>query len=78
MTTLEEILTAAQGLPSTERAKFIQALWDSTPPEDWTPPGAAWVEEAQRRSTEFDEGRITASPWPEVRQRARRKAGLDD
>jgi 4-amino-4-deoxy-L-arabinose transferase-like glycosyltransferase len=32
---------------------------------------------AQRRSAEYDEGRMSAATWPEVRARARRRGGLD-
>ena len=78
MITLQDILNAAQSLPSAERAQLIHALWDSISPQDWAPPSDAWVGESQRRSKVFDDGQMTASPWPEVRQRARRKAGLDD
>jgi putative addiction module component (TIGR02574 family) len=78
MTTVQEILDAAQTLPSAERARLIHALWQSVSPDDWTPPNDEWITEAQRRSEAYDAGQITASPWPGVRQRARRKAGLDE
>lgn len=78
MTTVQEILDAAQALPSGERAQLIHALWDSVSPDDWTPPNDEWITEAQRRSDAYDAGQMTASPWSEVRQRARRKAGLDE
>ena len=78
MTTLQDILDAAQGLPSAERAQLIHALWESISPDDWTPPSDAWVGEAQRRSKALDEGQMTIASWSEVRQRGRRQAGLDD
>jgi len=78
MTTVREILDAAQALPSAERAQLIHALWSTVSPEDWTPPSEDWIGEAQRRSEAYDAGEMTASPWKEVRQRARKKAGLDD
>ena len=78
MTTLQEILTAAQTLPSAERVQLIHALWDSVSAEDWAPPAADWIAEAQRRSEMLDAGQMTASPWSEVKHRARRKAGLDE
>ncbi len=78
MTTVQEILDAAQALPSAERAQLIQALWETVSPDDWTTPSDEWIAEAQRRSEAYDTGQMTASPWSEVRQRARRKAGLDD
>jgi putative addiction module component (TIGR02574 family) len=78
MTTLQEILDAAQTLPSGERAQLIHALWSTVSPDDWPLPGDDWIAESQRRSEAYDAGQMTASPWSEVRQRARRKAGLDD
>ena len=78
MTSLNDILTAAQALPSAERAQLIAALWDNTAPEAWIPPDASWVAEANQRSDAYESGNMTASPWSEVRERARRKAGLDD
>jgi len=78
MTTLNDIIDAAQGLPSTERAQLIHALWDSISPEDWTPPSDAWLNEVQQRSKAYDDGQMPASPWAEVRERVQRKAGLDD
>jgi len=47
-------------------------------PDDWAPPSEEWIAEAKRRSEAYDAGQMTAAPWPEVRQRARHNAGLDD
>ena len=77
MTTFDRILRAAQNLPAPDRLRLIDALWERVPPEEWPAPSDEWVGEAQRRSAEHDAGRMPASAWPEVRQRARRKAGLD-
>jgi putative addiction module component (TIGR02574 family) len=77
VTTIQDILDAARALPSAERAQLIHALWDTVSPDDWAPPSNGWIAEAQRRSQEYDAGHMTASSWPEVRDRARRKAGLD-
>ncbi len=77
MTTVQEILDAAQALPSGDRAQIISALWSSVSADDWTPPGDAWMSEAHRRSDAYDNGQMTALPWSEVRQRVRREAGLD-
>ncbi len=78
MTTVQEILDAAQTLPSAERARLIHALWGTVSPDDWALPSDEWIAESQRRSEALDGGQMTAWPWSEVRQRARRKAGLDD
>ncbi|REJ91699.1 MAG: addiction module protein [Planctomycetota bacterium] len=78
MTTVQEVLEAAHRLPSAERARLIHALWDSVSPEDWSPPADESIAEAQRRSAALDAGRMNTAPWPEVRQRARREAGLEE
>ena len=78
MVTLNEILDAALNLPSSDRAQLIASLWETTSPEDWVLPSAAWITEANRRSDEFDAGKASGSDWTDVRQRARKAAGLDD
>ena len=77
MTTLAEILDAAKALNPSERAQLIAALWDNVAPSDWVPPEAQWTAEANLRSDAYDAGNMTASSWAEVRERARRMAGLD-
>ena len=77
MTTLNEILIAAQSLPATERAQLMAALWENVGPNDWVPPSDEWIAESNRRSILLDGGEMSASSWSDVRQRARRKAGLD-
>jgi len=78
MMTFDDVLGAAQGLPPMDRIRLIHALWDTVPPEEWPAPSEERVAETQRRSAEYDAGRITAAPWSEVRARARRNAGLDE
>lgn len=77
MNTFDDVLNAAQTLTSDDRVRLIDALWDSLPQEEWPPPSAEWIAEAQRRSEEYHAGGMTAASWPEVRERARRKANLD-
>ena len=78
MVTLNDILISAQALPSSDRARLIASLWETTSPEDWVPPNADWVGEANRRSNSFDVGEETASDWLDARKRARKAAGLED
>jgi len=78
MSTVQEILDAAQDLPSADRAQLIHALWKTVSPDDWAPPTDDWIAEVERRSAAYDTGEMTAASWSEVRQRTRRKAGLDD
>jgi len=77
MTTINEILNAAQSLPASERAQLIATLWDSVSPGDWVPPDSQWITEANRRSEAYDTGEMPRIPWAEVRERARHEAGLD-
>jgi putative addiction module component (TIGR02574 family) len=77
MATFDDIFGAAQNLPASDRVRLIDALWESMEPGEWPSPSDEWIAEVQRRSGEYDAGNMPASPWPEVRQRARRKAGLD-
>jgi len=77
MPTFQDILDAARALSAAERARLAEALWEDLPPADWPLPDEEWIAEAQRRSTEYDAGRMSAASWPEVQERARRNAGLD-
>ena len=78
MKVFDEVLDAARTLAASDRLRLIDALWESFPPDEWPAPSEEWIGECQRRSDEYDAGRMPASPWSEVRTRARRKAGLDD
>ena len=75
--TIQEILDAAQALPSGERARLIHASWDTISPDDWTLPTEGWIAEYHKRSNELDACRMTSSPGSEVQDRARREAGHD-
>jgi putative addiction module component (TIGR02574 family) len=77
MPTFEEVLSAARTLNTTERIRLANSLWDDVHPTEWPLPDAEWIAEAQRRSAEYDEGRMSAATWSEVQARARRRAGLD-
>ena len=80
MATFTDVFDAAQALPVADQLRLIDAIWDSVadrPQCEWPRPNEEWIGEAQRRSAEYDAGTMPASPWPDVRARARRKAGLD-
>jgi putative addiction module component (TIGR02574 family) len=77
MTTLQEIITAVKSLSPADRLRLVDTVWDETSPDTWPKPSAEWIEEVQRRSSEYDAGRMTALPWPQVQARARLEAGLD-
>ncbi len=67
MTSIQQILDAAQALPSAQRAQLIHALWDNVSPHDWAHPSEDTVTEVRRRSDAYDSGQMTASSWSEVR-----------
>lgn len=77
MQVFDEILTAARTLTPADRIRLAEVLWDDVPPSDWPLPSAEWLAVAQQRSEDFDQGRSSGSLWSEVRERARKKAGLD-
>lgn len=78
MPSLSEVLADARTLSAADRVRLVDALWEDTPPEEWPQPSAEWLAEAQRRSAEFDAGRMKAATWAEVKTRSRQKAGLDE
>jgi len=77
MTDYESILTAAKSLSAAERAQLISELSDQTPTEEWPPPSPELLAEVHRRSEELARGDAKAIPWSEVREEARKQAGLD-
>ena len=78
MPTLDDVLDAARALTPTDRMRLVDALWDDVSPSEWPLPSEEWIAEAQRRSADYDEGRMSAATWAEVQARARHQAGLDE
>jgi putative addiction module component (TIGR02574 family) len=72
-----DVLTAVRTLTNADRIRLVDAIWEDVPAADWPLPSEEWIAEVQRRSAEYDAGRMTAATWPEVQARARQKAGLD-
>jgi putative addiction module component (TIGR02574 family) len=78
MQNFQDVLDAARTLTVVDRMRLVEALWEDLPPTEWPLPSQEWIAEAQRRSAEYDAGKMSAAPWPDVRDRARRKASLDE
>jgi putative addiction module component (TIGR02574 family) len=78
MQTLEAVLQAARTLTLGDRGRLLEALWEDVSPSDWPQPNPEWVAEAQRRSAAYDRGESSAAPWTAVKDRARKRAGLDE
>jgi putative addiction module component (TIGR02574 family) len=54
------------GLPTAERARLIDVLWDSISAPDQQTREAAWAVESERRIDAFDAGRLTARGADEI------------
>ena len=67
----EEIVTAALALPEDARAMLAEQLLESLDTENQARINALWVEEAERRDREIDEGKVKAVPVDEVMERLR-------
>jgi len=71
----EQILQTALALSRDERVLLIEALIaaeEASPPFD-----EYWREGGQRLSAELESGAVQPIPWSEVRQRLRKRVGLD-
>lgn len=68
----QEVLSTIKTWPAEEQYRLLGELQSFLPPTD-----DELLAEIERRSDEFDEGKVTAITWPEARARARREAGLD-
>jgi putative addiction module component (TIGR02574 family) len=73
--TTEQLLNAALALPEADRVELIEALLASLQPTDRAPFDESWREVIERRSAERRRGQVAPVPWPEVKRRAREKAG---
>jgi putative addiction module component (TIGR02574 family) len=67
----EQVLQTALALPAGEPVELIEALIAAFDEVDPQPLDAAWMTEIQRRSAEYDAGKVTPIPWSVVRERAR-------
>jgi putative addiction module component (TIGR02574 family) len=66
----EQVLQTALALSTGEQVELIEALIAALDEADPQPLGGAWMAEIQRRSAEYDAGKVTPVPWSVVRERA--------
>jgi putative addiction module component (TIGR02574 family) len=71
------VFQAALALPESDRVQLVDALIATLEPDDAAPLDDAWLSEIERRSREFDEGKVQPIPWEVVKERARRRANAD-
>lgn len=70
--TIQKVLESAQALPSSAQVELIEALIAGLDEENPEPLDEGWLAEIQRRSEEYDSGRVQPIPWSEVRDRVKR------
>lgn len=73
MSTLQEVLEAARCLPADDRVELVDELIATLEPADKLLLDDEWLAEIQRRSREYDAGRMAAIPWETVKEQARKR-----
>ena len=71
MRTLADLTKEALSLPVEDRVVLAQRVWDSIEHFASADIEAAWLEEADRRWREIEEGKVQCQPAHEVMKRAR-------
>lgn len=69
--TAEQVFQAALSLAAPEQLELIEALIAELDQADPQPLDDAWIAEIQRRSAEYDAGKVTPIPWSVVRASTR-------
>jgi len=73
MSNYEEIMSAALALPAGSRAMLAEQLLESLAADEQERINALWVEEAERRDQELEDGTVKALPGEEVMNRLRER-----
>jgi len=75
MSTLTDVTKEALDLPVEDRVVLAQRVWDSVEHFANADVEKAWMEEADRRWREIEEGKVQCQPAAEVMKRARKILG---
>ena len=75
MSKYESILADAAQLSVMDRIQLIEALWDTVPEGGLPPLTEEWLAEIEKRSAEFDSGKVAPIPWSEVKANALNRLG---
>lgn len=62
--TLEKLRREAETLTPDEKLALVEYLWDTLPEDPEIE--KAWLDEAERRSKDIDEGKAKLRPWSEM------------
>ena len=71
MSTLTKLTNQALTLPVEERVMLAQCVWDSVEHFESDEVKKAWMETADRRWSEIEEGKVKCLPAEEVMRQAR-------
>jgi len=72
MASVDDAFSYAQSLSANEQHVLIERLLEALPPHDFKPSDSD-LAEVQRRSAEFDAGRMESFSWEEVQDSIKRK-----
>lgn len=75
MTNFDSVLGAAEQLPTVDRLRLIEALWDSVPSQEGIPLHADWEAELAVRVASIDNGTAKTVPWSKIRDEALTRIG---
>jgi putative addiction module component (TIGR02574 family) len=65
-TSVDDAFLLAQSLPPADKLQLISRLWDNIRLGGGFRPSDSDLREMQRRSAEFDAGKVKGIPWEEV------------
>ena len=78
MPSVDEAFLAAQALAPDEKLELISRLWENIRLMQEFRPSDSDLAEIQRRSAEYDAGKVEAIPWEVVRDSVRRRLASHD
>ena len=74
---IDQLLQAALALPDEDQLRLLDALGAAVEERGLRPFDDSWIAEIERRSAEYDAGKVTPIPWEEVKARARSRISSD-
>ena len=76
MPTYESLLADAARLPVEDRLRLLDGIWDTLPNDALPPLSEEWTAEIQRRSAEYDAGKVQTVSWDVIKAEALRRVGM--
>lgn len=75
MDTYQSVLDAAAQLPTDDRLRLIEALWDSVPANVEIPLHPEWEQKLMHRVAAIENGTAITIPWSTIRDEALARIG---